>query len=209
MSRRHSCSHRQPIAPLRCRLWINAVDVARQDGFSQSHVVFREGQRAPNYGASILSSTNGGSSVSSSMSALLFGSSVGESDMSGSFQSGYDYSGSGDSGSGVDRSDHYAGHSGYHHHSDHYGGHSGHYHEEKCCPLVVDTLCVAALLGAIAGATFLLSRTFQIELCNLAGQGINNCVGRRRRRRALVGHKVRLLQMFEGKLSHTFDTISS
>ena len=116
--------------------------------------------------------------------------------MSGSFQSGYDYSGSGDSGSGVDR-------------SDHYGGHSGHYHEDKCCPLVVDTLCVAALLGAIAGATFLLRRTFQIELCNLAGQGINNCVGRRRRKRALVGRKVRLLQMLEGKLSHTFDTISS
>ena len=200
------------LAPLRCRLSINAVDVARQDGFSQSHVVFREGQRAQIYGPSILSCTNGGSSVSSSMSALLerlFASSVGESDMSGSFQSGYDYSGPGDSGSGVDRSDHYGGHSGYHHHSDHYGGHSGHYHEEKCCPLVVDTLCVVALLGAIAGATFLLTRTFQIELCNLAGQGIDNCVRRRRRRRALVGHKVRLLQMLEGKLSHTFDTISS
>ena len=60
------------------------------------------------------------------MSALLerlFGSpAVEETDTSGSFQSGFDYSGSGDSGSGVDRSDHYGGHSGYHHHSDHYGG---------------------------------------------------------------------------------------
>ena len=36
----------------------------------------------------------------------------------------YDYS----SGSGVDRIDHYGGHSGYHHG----------YHEDKCCPLVVD-----------------------------------------------------------------------
>ena len=33
--------------------------------------------------------------------------------MSGRFQSGYDYSGSGDSGSAVDRFDHYGGHSGY------------------------------------------------------------------------------------------------
>ena len=121
------------------------------------------------------------------MSALLdrlFGSveatSAEGSDMSGSFQSGYGYSGS-----GVDRFDHYGGHSGYHHHS-------GHYHDDKCCPLVVDTLCVAALLGAIAGATFLLARTFQIELCNLAGQGINNCVGRRRKKRA-IGHDETLL----------------
>ena len=54
------------------------------------------------------------------MSALLDGllvslgaSSAEKSEMSGSFQSGYDYSGSGDSGSAVDRFDHYGGHSGY------------------------------------------------------------------------------------------------
>ena len=79
------------------------------------------------------------------------------SEMSGSFQSGfgggdYDYGGS-----GIDRNDHYGGHSGYHHHS-------GHYHDDKCCPLVVDALCLAALLGAVAGATIFLARTFQIEL---------------------------------------------
>ena len=79
------------------------------------------------------------------------------SEMSGSFQSGfgggdYDYSGT-----GVDRSDHHGGHSGYHHHS-------GSYHDNKCCPLVVDALCLAAILGAIAGAAVLLSRVFQIEL---------------------------------------------
>ena len=39
------------------------------------------------------------------------------------------------------------------------------YHEEeKCCPLVVDPLCVGAILLSIAGATLLLARTFQIEL---------------------------------------------
>ena len=122
------------------------------------------------------------------MSALLDGllgsfaaSSTKDSEMSGSFQSGvgggdYDYGGS-----GIDRSgyghDHYGGHSGYHHHSG--------YHEDHCCPLVVDALCLAALLGAVAGATVFLARTFQIELCNLAGQGINNCVGRRRRKREI------------------------
>ena len=111
--------------------------------------------------------------------------------MSGSFQSEfgdygddhgahrhdyYDYS----SGSGVDRADHYGGHSGYH---EHHG-----YHEDKCCPLVVDALCLAAILGAIAGATFLLQRTFQIELCNVAGANVNlfvnvcrNGNGRRKR----------------------------
>ena len=105
-----------------------------------------------------------------------------DSEMSGSFQSGvgggdYDYGG----GSGVDRFDHYGGHSGHH---------SG-YHHEHCCPLVVDALCLAAILGAVAGATFFLARTFQIELCNLAGQ--NNLqpntpciVGRRRRKRDIV-----------------------
>ena len=109
--------------------------------------------------------------------------------MSGSFQSEfgdygdghgayrhnyYDYS----SGSGVDRADHYGGHSAYHEHHD--------YHEDKCCPLVVDALCLAALLGAIAGATLLLQRTFQVELCNVAGANValfvNVCRNGRRKR---------------------------
>ena len=124
------------------------------------------------------------------MSALLDGllgpfaaSSTKDSEMSGSFQSGvggsggdYDYGGS-----GIDRSgyghDHHGGHSGYHHHSG--------YHEDHCCPLVVDALCLVALLGAVAGATTFLARTFQIELCNLAGRNpaVNNCAGGGRRRR--------------------------
>ena len=111
------------------------------------------------------------------MSALLDGllgsfvaSSTKDSEMSGSFQAGvgggdYDYGGS-----GIDRSgyghDHHGGHSGYHHHSG--------YHEVHCCPLVVDPLCLAAILGAIAGATVFLARTFQIEL-----------TGRRRRKREI------------------------
>ena len=121
------------------------------------------------------------------MSALLEGlwgslgaSPTEDSDMSGSFQSGvglseYDYGGS-----GIDRNDHYGGHSGYHHHS-------GSYHDDQCCPLVVDALCLAALLGAVAGATVFLARTFQIELCNLAGQNpaVNNCVGGGRRKRGI------------------------
>ena len=113
----------------------------------------------------------------------LSSSSADNSLMSGSFQSGfgdtsYDY-GSG-SGSGVDRNDHHGGHSGYHHHS----GHG--YHDEKCCPLVVDALCLAAILGAIAGATALLQRTFQVELCNVAGNAVAlfvaNCRNGRRKR---------------------------
>ena len=143
------------------------------------------------------------------MSALLDGlygalgaSPAEDSGMSGSFQSGfgggdYDYGGSGGAGgsggSAVDRDDHYGGHSGYHHHS----GHG--YHDEKCCPLVVDALCVAAILLSVAGATTLLGRSFQIELCNLAGQGVNNCVGRRRKKRAFGHDDVRLPPMIEGK----------
>ena len=110
-----------------------------------------------------------------------------DSEMSGSFQSGvgsadYDY-GSGSGHSGVDRIDkidHYGGHSGYHHHSG-YG-----YHDEKCCPLVVDALCLAAVLGAIAGATALLQRTFQVELCRVNNAAVtlfvNNCRNGRRKR---------------------------
>ena len=76
--------------------------------------------------------------------------------------SGYGHSGYGHSGSGygVDHKDHYGGHSG---HSG-YGHSGGGYHEEKCCPLVVDFLCLAAILGAIAGAALLLARVIQIEI---------------------------------------------
>ena len=73
--------------------------------------------------ASILSCPIFGATISSAldiMSALLDGllgsigvSSAEESDVSGGFQSGYDYSGSGEFGSAVDRFDHYGGHSGY------------------------------------------------------------------------------------------------
>ena len=90
-----------------------------------------------------------------------------ESDVSASFgfrDSSYD-----DGGWDADPQDHYVDSSGYGH--DHYGGHSG-YHEGHCCPLVVDALCLAAILGSIAGATVFLARVFQIELM----------AGRRRRR---------------------------
>ena len=65
------------------------------------------------------------------------------------------------------------GHSGYGHsahggHSSGYGhghsGHSGYGHEDKCCPLVVDLLCLAAILGAILGASLLLARVIAIEI---------------------------------------------
>ena len=46
----------------------------------------------------------------------------------------------------------------YHQHS------GGGYHDDKCCPLVVDFLCLAAILGAIAGAALLLARVIQIEI---------------------------------------------
>ena len=130
----------------------------------------------------------------------LSSSAANDSEMSGSFQSGvgganYDYG----SGSGVDRNDHYGGHSGYHHHS----GHG--YHDEKCCPLVVDSLCLAAVLGAIAGATVLLQRTFQVELCNVNNVAVtlfvNACRNGRRKRSDYDRpwwHRP-LLRVFEGK----------
>ena len=80
--------------------------------------------------------------------------------MVGSFDYDYDYSkdSQGYSDSASDR------------HSGGYGSHSGYGQKEACCPLVVDFLCLAAILGAIAGATLLLSRVFQIELTMLAGR---------------------------------------
>ena len=50
---------------------------------------------------------------------------------------------------------------GYHNdHSDHYGSFSG--HGSGCCPLVVDPLSYAALIGGIALATYF----FQIQITN-------------------------------------------
>ena len=121
------------------------------------------------------------------MSAILDGllgsleaSSTVNSDMSGSFQLGFGGGGDYDyGGSGVDR-------------NDHYGGHSGSYHE-ACCPLVVDVLCVAAIIFAIGGAAVLLSRIFQIELCQINGVVVNApCPnpGRRRKREIEVPYRV-------------------
>ena len=48
------------------------------------------------------------------------------------------------------------GHSGY---GDHYASHSGYSdsgYSEPCCPLVIDPLLLAALLGAIAAAAYFL-----------------------------------------------------
>ena len=45
-------------------------------------------------------------------------------------------------------------------------------HDNQCCPLVVDFLCLAAILGAIAGATVLVARASQIELCSIDGVNI-------------------------------------
>ena len=90
------------------------------------------------------------------------------------------------SGSGIDRSSGYGHSGGYGHHSGSgyghhsgggyghsggYSGHSGHsgYHEDKCCPLVVDTLCLVAILGSIAGATVLIARTIQLEITMATG----------------------------------------
>ena len=42
-------------------------------------------------------------------------------------------------------------------------GSSG-YGGEECCPLVVDLICLAAILASIAGASVLLARVIQIEI---------------------------------------------
>ncbi len=62
--------------------------------------------------------------------------------------SGYGHSGYGHSGYG---------HSGY--------GHSGYGDEkEECCPLVIDALCLFAILGAIGAAALFLERVINIEI---------------------------------------------
>ena len=63
-------------------------------------------------------------------------------------------------------------------HKDHSGTgvHSGYeygYHDEQCCPLVIDLLCLSAILFSITGAALLIARVMEIEL---------TMVGRRRRR---------------------------
>ena len=75
--------------------------------------------------------------------------------------------------------------SGYDYHDDDHdvhGGHSasGYGKKEECCPLVVDLLCLAAILFAIAGAAFFLMRVIQIELTMVPANP-----GRRKRRRSL------------------------
>ena len=68
------------------------------------------------------------------------------------------------------RDDHYGHHDhGYGHHDHGYGHHDhgyGHHHSYKkeCCPLVVDPLTLAALLGALAAASFLLSQVIATTL---------------------------------------------
>ena len=59
------------------------------------------------------------------------------------------------------------GHSGYGGHSGGYGGHghhSGYGKKKECCPLVVDPLTLAALLGSIAVATFFLNTLITMNI---------------------------------------------
>ena len=90
--------------------------------------------------------------------------------------SGHGHSG-GHSGYGGGHSGGYNhGHSAHGGHSSgygHSGGHSSGYgKKEECCPLVVDLLCLAAILASIAAATVLLGRVIQIQIMT----------GRRRKR---------------------------
>ena len=69
----------------------------------------------------------------------------------------YDYTAAAFS-SGYDR-DYHDDHEHGHDHDSH-GGHSasGYGKKDECCPLVVDFLCLAAILFAIAGATLFLNQ---------------------------------------------------
>ena len=115
------------------------------------------------------------------MESVLSGLSVvkADEDNSGSYSAGY----GGDSGYGNGRS---SGHGGGGGHAGGYSGHSGYSDREQCCPLVVDALCLAAILGAIAGATVLLQRVFMVELCMVDGAAVTlfvaNCRAGRRKR---------------------------
>ena len=56
-------------------------------------------------------------------------------------------------------------------HVDSYASASGNsgsgYGGAQCCALVVDAICLAAILGSIAGASVLIARTIQIEITNV------------------------------------------
>ena len=85
----------------------------------------------------------------------------------------YDYNDADD----IDRNDR---HSGYGGHGSHSGsGYGG--GKEACCPLVVDTLCLAAILGAVAGAAALLNQVIMLEIMP---------PGRRRKRRATLAKTI-------------------
>ena len=65
-----------------------------------------------------------------------------------------------------------------------YGSHHDHgYGKEDCCPLVVDLLCLAAVLFAIAGATILVQRLIMVELCMVDGAAVTLFVAECRVRR--------------------------
>ena len=87
---------------------------------------------------------------------------------------------------------------------DHYGNQSGNdYHDiEECCPLVVDFMCVAAIILSIAGAAVFLSRVFQIELCNVNGNDVNTPCNNRRKKRAFGYYEEQLQLMIEGKIQN-------
>ena len=106
--------------------------------------------------------------MASLLSGLLF---EGAEDSHGSHSSGYVGQHSGPhSGSGIDRSSGHGHHSGGgYSHSGGFSGHSGHssHGKDQCCPLVIDSICLAAVLVSIAGATILLSRVIQLEITNV------------------------------------------
>ena len=109
-----------------------------------------------------------------------------ESEISGSFGSGHGYEYDSDAD----------------YHNDHYGGHDD--NDEKCCPLVVDPLCLLAILAAIAGAAVLLQRVFQVELCMVDGNPVTTFVEecRVRRKRSAFGRLqwgATLQRLSEGK----------
>ena len=126
-----------------------------------------------------------------------------DSEASGSqWDSSYDYSGYGDhirydpdaeSSFGIFKKD-----------KDHSGtgvnsGYGNDNQDEECCPLVVDKLCVLAILLSIAGASIFLARTFQIELCNVNGADVNTPCVTGRKKRALGYYEEQLQLVLEGK----------
>ena len=153
------------------------------------------------------------SSLTERLLGLPSSSPVEGSEMSGSFQSGSDDYEAGQGAYSEDDYE-YSSDSGVYH-QDHYGVHSGgnDYHSEKCCPLVVDALCLAAILFAIAGATLFLSRVFQVELCMVNGAAVTtfvaNCrAGRRKRSRYdRPWRQGQALRLLEGNNKKKFNTL--